>query len=150
MSFRISRLSWCGNLHRILDYLSSSIRRGRVSRPTPYRLRIQWDGEPVPYDTFTVGPTNSNLSCCCVKKIITIQKPCAAQKSEPHTVFLGLGLIYSLQYSTAVRAASFALLYTSRMLEARLSPPVSSETRASRKGVVSLPWMPFSLHSAMA
>ena len=28
---------WCGNLHRISDYLSSSSRRGRVSRPPEFR-----------------------------------------------------------------------------------------------------------------
>ena len=37
VSFRTSPLSWCGNLHRILGYLSSSIRRGRVSRPPEFR-----------------------------------------------------------------------------------------------------------------
>ena len=36
MSFRTSPLSWCGNLRRILGYLSSSIRRGRVSRPPEF------------------------------------------------------------------------------------------------------------------
>ena len=47
--------------------------------------------------------------------------------------------VHYLQYSTAVRAATLALLYTRRMLDARESPPVSSATRASRKGVVALP-----------
>ena len=27
------------------------------------------DGKPVPYDAFTVGPTNSNLSVSCIKPI---------------------------------------------------------------------------------
>ncbi len=36
------------------------------------------------------------------------------------------------------------------MLESRLSPPVSSFTLASRKGVVSLPWMPLALAWANA
>ena len=37
VSFRTSSLSWCGNLHRIPGSSSSSIRRGRVSRPPEFR-----------------------------------------------------------------------------------------------------------------
>ena len=55
-----------------------------------------------------------------------------------------------LQRATAVFAATRALLSTSWMLLSRLSPPVSSATRASRNGVVSLPWMPCSWLSASA
>ena len=51
----------------------------------------------------------------------------------------------SLHRAAAVLAARRALLNTSWMLEPRLSPPVSSFTLASRKGVVSLPWMPWAL-----
>ena len=50
----------------------------------------------------------------------------------------------------AIFAASSALLYTRRMLLARLSPPVMSLIFASRKGVVCLPWMPRRLASYTA
>ena len=60
-SFRTSPLSWCGNLHRISGYLSSSIRRGRSPVPRNSETCLGWDGKPVPYDAFTVGPSNSIL-----------------------------------------------------------------------------------------
>ena len=47
----------------ISDYLSSSIRRGRVPVPRNSETCMGRDGKPVPYDAFTVGPTNSQFIC---------------------------------------------------------------------------------------
>ena len=55
-----------------------------------------------------------------------------------------------LHSSDAVLDATMALLRTSWMLLSSESPPVSSTTRASRNGVVSLPWIPCSLLSLTA
>ena len=61
VSFRTSAHYFRGNLHRISDYLSSSIRRGRVPVPRNSETCMGRDGKPVPYDAFTVGPTNSQF-----------------------------------------------------------------------------------------
>ncbi len=57
---------------------------------------------------------------------------------------------FSLYSAQATLAAKRTLLSTNWMLEAKDSPPVSSHTRASRKGVVALPLIPCSAASRSA
>ena len=69
----------------------------------------------------------------------------------PPRGFFNINISYSyLHSSAAVLDATMALLRTSWMLLSSESPPVSSTTRASRNGVVSLPWIPCSLLSLTA
>ena len=53
-------------------------------------------------------------------------------------------------YASAIAEAKRALLSTRAIFDARLSPPVSSLTRASKNGVLALPLMPWAAASCRA
>ena len=65
---------WCGNLHRISDYLSSSIRRGRVSRPPEFRDLYGAGRETRPLRCFYGWPDkfpiylSAFVSSICIKR----------------------------------------------------------------------------------
>ena len=75
---------FCGNLHRIWDYLSSSIRRGRVSRPPEFRDLYGAGRETRPLRCFYGWPAKFQFDSALTKQpialvaVITDLKGCGA------------------------------------------------------------------------